>query len=58
MLFVELVRVVSDLVWRTGRTGILPKVELDRPGKFVEKGRGRMGETTSDQFLGLIVMSH
>jgi hypothetical protein len=43
MLFAKLARAVSDFVWRSGRTGNMPKVELDWPGKFVEKGRGRMG---------------
>jgi hypothetical protein len=43
MLFVELARAVSDLVWRSGRTDNMLKVEFGWPGMFVEKGRGRMG---------------
>jgi hypothetical protein len=35
MLFAKLAWAVSDLVWRSGRTGNMPKVELDWPGKFV-----------------------
>jgi hypothetical protein len=48
MLFVELARAVNDLVWRSGRIGNMPKVELDWPGKFVEKGRGKMGSIADE----------
>jgi hypothetical protein len=38
MLFAKLAWAVSDLVWRSGRTGNMPKVELDWPGKCVIPG--------------------
>jgi hypothetical protein len=52
MLFVKLVWVVSDLVWCSGRTGNMSKAELDWPGKFVEKGRGRMGSIADGGLIG------
>jgi hypothetical protein len=52
ILFVELARVVSDLVWCSGRTGNMLKVELDWPGKFVDKGRGRMESIANGDSIG------
>jgi hypothetical protein len=61
MFFAELVGVcylqnlrgvVSDLVWHSDRTSNMPKVELDWPSKFVEKGKGMMWSIADGGSIG------